>query len=83
MACRAHQQYYLQGIRQEELHRHSGHIRLREFFVEWLRAAMHQLRQRNSPVLLQQAHIQARARGIRQGEDQLEEHRLRGQQAVH
>jgi len=50
---------------------------------EQLRTNVHQLRQREPTILLQQAHFQAGTAGIRQGEDPVAEHQLHGQSARH
>lgn len=63
-----------------QLDRRPRHIRLRGLRPQQqLRAAVHQLCQRASAVLLQSARVQVRAGGVPQGGHPVEQHRLHGQ----
>lgn len=72
LAGRPGQSHRLQGHQTDGRHLDPRYFWLRELRREQLRAVVHQLRQRESALLLQQAHIQARAAGVREGEDRLD-----------
>ncbi|KAF3419816.1 hypothetical protein E2986_08715 [Frieseomelitta varia] len=76
LAGRSYQSHRLQRDETDGRHLDTRYIRLRELRGEQPRATVHQLRQREPSVLLQQAHIQAGAAGIRQGEDRLDDDQL-------
>ena len=79
MAGRSYQSHRLQRDETDGRDLDPRYIRLRELRGEQPRATVHQLRQREPSVLLQQAHIQAGAAGIRQGEDRLDDDQLHGE----
>lgn len=73
LAGRSCQSHRLQRNETDGRHLYTRYIRVREFHGEQPRAIVHQLREREPPVLFQQAYLQIGATRIREGKNRLDD----------